>query len=211
MDWSALQIGIGILILLLGIWKAWRDEKQKKPGRNATRDIIAAIALASLVGIRPIIDLCRPETENHRYQREISQDLGVLVRQLVNAAPRIDYFESGIHQSQNLELRSLYEAGIRCLNKRRFGEAVEAFQACLGLSNLQSLEVIDLWICIGNSCYGDLDLKQAEAAYREALFWAKTAKHKAAQAIALRNLDCVDFLKSTWRTWIDYSIEFTAE
>jgi tetratricopeptide (TPR) repeat protein len=206
MFWKILLLVIAGLILILGIIKAWQEAKRQKPGRNAKRDITIAVLLACLVGIYPLIQLLQPSEikENLKpiveSQKRIEQKLDSLGRQPGEPVP----YKDGIPQSENLNLRKLFDEGQKHLNNYEYDKGIKAFRAALALQDLKPSEAAALLIHIGTAQYEQSKWDEAEGSYKEALDWAEKGNDEWGQAAALGNLGLVYQDKGQW----DKAIEF---
>jgi tetratricopeptide (TPR) repeat protein len=206
MFWKILLLIIAGLILIVGIGKIIWDAIQENPDLNVTRDLIVTIVLAFLAGIYPIIDLLRPSSVDKNLQpiaesqERIEQKIDQLRREIGEPIP----YEDGIPQSENLNLRRLFEVGKKHLKNYEYDTAIKAFRAALVLQGVKPSECAALLIHIGIAQHKHSKWDEAEGAYKEALNWAEKGKDELGQADALGNLGLVYQDKGEW----DKAIEF---
>ncbi|MEW6685324.1 MAG: tetratricopeptide repeat protein [Candidatus Edwardsbacteria bacterium] len=113
-------------------------------------------------------------------------------------------YQNGIPQSENLNLRRLFEEGQTHLDNYEYDSAIKAFRAGLALQGLQASEAVALLIHIGIAQYEQSKWDEAKGTWKEALNWAEKGKDEWGQATALGNLGLVYKAKGEW----DKAIEF---
>ena len=199
MFWNILLLILSVSLLILGILKAWWDEKQKKPGRSATRDIILALLLAILVGIKPIIEFAKPPGKMEQQVDEMYRDMKELKEK-----EGLAYYKDGIPQSDNFNLRKLFEQGKEHLDKYEYAKAISAFRRAWALRDLEASERVALLTYIGIAQYEQTKWDQALGNWKDAYDAAVDAGDEQGQAAALGNLGIVYHDKGEWSKAIEF-------
>jgi len=209
MFWKIFLLLIAGLILIGGIGKIILDAKQGNPDLNITRDLIITIVLAFSAGIYPIIDLLKPSKieeklkpipEMAETEKRIEQKIDQLRREMGQPVP----YENGIPESENFNLRGLFEKGKKHLGSYEYGKAIDAFRRAWALKDLKPSEKSALLIHIGIVQYKQSKWDEAEGAWKEGLGWAERGNDEWGQAAALGNLGLVYQAKGDW----DKAVEF---
>ena len=165
---------------------------------RADHEILSYLQDIKLGTIEEKIDSMFRETVEG--QKRIEQKLDELTARIGEPKP----YEDGIPQSENLNLRRLFDQGKEHLKKYEYNRAIKAFRAALALQDLQPSESVALLIHIGIAQYDQSKWDQALGSWKEALDAAERADDEEGQAAALGNLGLVYRDKGEW----DKAIEF---
>ena len=177
MPWKIILLILGGVVFVLGVVKVLWEQRRRKRGRRTKRDIIITLVLSLALVVIPqiisMLNILKPSQTDESLKRiEGKLDKAIEERE------GLSYYEDGIPQSDNLNLRKLFEEGKRRLNNYEFDKAIKAFRAGLVLQGIRPLEGAALLLHIGICQHGQLQWDEAEGSFKEALDWLRKGGDK---------------------------------
>jgi tetratricopeptide (TPR) repeat protein len=191
--WKIIFIVTSILLLIIGLYLAIKEYKEKKKIK-VTGGLLIVLAFALLTYGKPILELIVP-SETEKKLTRIEQKLG-----------RVTDYLDGLPQTKNPDLKKLFEKGYSLYKDEKYPEAIDTFKACIELKTRDS-ERQALLVLIGNAYFTLGKLKEAEDSYEEALLIAKRIDDEEGEATALGNIGLIYQAKGS----LDQALKYQKE